>query len=257
MTYLSLRRAIFIAMILGMLALANMPSSAQTFSTNGVTGIAPDPEVLVSKAPSSNTTSGHNMEITLVDIKAVDAPALHTQNGKTGVGAEVRYGQGIIIDPAGIIATNRHIIGNAQHIYVMLSGGKVFDATVLRNSQADLCLIKIYAPFPLRAISMADPSDIQIGSNVIAIANAGFNPQRVLGGQVIKIFKETSSNNVEVLEMNIPLKPGDSGGPILNAEGSLLGLIMGKQISDPTKSYAIASSRIQQEYFKYRSSILQ
>ena len=87
-------------------------------------------------------------------------------------------------------------------------------------------------------------------------ANAGFNPQRILGGQVIKVFKETSSNNVEVLETNIPLKPGDSGGPILNEEGSLIGLIMGKRISDPSKSYAIASNRIQQEYYKYRNSIL-
>jgi S1-C subfamily serine protease len=127
---------------------------------------------------------------------------------------------------------------------------------VLRKAQADLCLIKINAPFPLRAIAMADSSEIYVGNNVIAITNASLNPRRELDGQVIKIFKEVSSNNVELMEMNIPLKPGDSGGPILNEQGSLLGLIMGKRISDPSKSYAIASSRIQQEYFKYRSSIL-
>jgi serine protease Do len=208
--------------------------------------------ILSSAAQSLATTEWS----ALVDIKAVDAPTLHTENGKTGIGAEQRYGQGIIIDAAGIIATNRHIIGNARHIYVRLSGGKVFEAFVLRNSQADLCLIKINDPLPLRAISLADPSEIQTGINVIAIANAGYNIQRKLGGQVIKIFKGTSSNNAELLEMNIPLKPGDSGGPILNEEGSLLGLIMGKKISDPGKSYAIASSRIQQEYFKYRNSVL-
>ena len=196
------------------------------------------------------------METTLVDIKAVDAPALHSQNGKTGIGSEERYGQGIIIDSDGIIVTNKHIIGNARHIYVMLSGGKIFEATVLRNSQEDLSLIKINAQYPLRAISLADPSDIHIGNNVIAIANSGFNLQRILGGQIIKVFKASSSDNVEVLETNITLKPGDSGGPILNEEGSLLGLIVGKQISDPSKSYAIASSRIQQEYFNYRNSIL-
>jgi serine protease Do len=147
-------------------------------------------------------------------------------------------------------------VGNARHIYVRLSGGNIYEARILRNSQADLCLLKINAPLPLRAISLADPSEIHIGINVIAIGNAGLNLQRKLGGQVIKIFKGTSSNNAELLEMNIPLKPGDSGGPILNVEGSLLGLIMGKKISDPGKSYAIASSRIQQEYFKYRNSIL-
>ena len=233
-------------------ALGPGTSWAQTFST----GVAPDSEVLVSQAQSDNKNAGHNMEITLVDIKAVDAPAMHSANGKTALGSEIRYGQGIIIDSTGIIATNKHIIGNAQHIDVMLADGKLYEAKVLRYSQADLCLIKINAPYPLRAISMANPDEIQIGSNVIAIANAGFNPQRVMGGQVVRVFKETSSNNVEVLEMNIPLKPGDSGGPVLNPEGSLLGLIVGKQISDPSKSYAIAASRIQREYFEYRDSIL-
>ncbi len=195
-------------------------------------------------------------DASLVDIKAVDAPAMHSENGKTGIGSEERYGQGIIIDSAGIIVTNRHIIGNARHIYVHLAGGKIFEASILLNSQADMCLIKINAPLPLRAISLADPSQIQIGINVIAVANAGLNLQRKLDGKVIRIFKGTSSNNVELMEMNIPLKPGDSGGPVLNEEGSLLGLIMGKKISDPGKSFAIASSRIRQEYFKYRNSIL-
>lgn len=253
MVLLDLKRAALFLVAFGVyLAFGTMAYPAQTFST----GAFPDPEVLVSQSRSSNNIPNHNMEITLVDIKAVDAPALHTEKDKTGVGSEERYGQGIIIDSGGIIATNKHIIGNAQHVYVMLSGGKIFEANVLRKSPTDLCLIKINAPYLLRAISLADPSEIQIGINVIAIANAGFNPQRVLGGQVIKLFKETSSRNVEILETNIPLKPGDSGGPILNSQGSLLGLIMGKQISDPSKSYAIASSRIQQEYFKYRNSIL-
>ena len=251
-----LQKTVFYITLNVFLVIGNMSNAAQNLSTNGVINLLFDPEVLVSQARSENQDSGHNMELTLVDVKAVDAPALHSQNGKTGIGSEVRYGQGIIIDSDGIIATNKHIIGNAQHIYVMLSGGKIFEASVLRNSQADLCLIKINAPYPLRAISLADSSDIQIGNNVIAIANAGFNLQRILGGQIIKVFKESASNNVEVLETNITLKPGDSGGPILNEEGSLLGLIMGKKISDPSKSYAIASSKIQQEYFKYRNSIL-
>jgi len=230
-------------------ALGVLTGGAQTLSS---LGIALDPSVLESLPHSSRL----NLDTSLVDIKAVDVPALHAENGKIGIGSEERYGQGIIIDSTGIIVTNRHIIGNARHVFVRLSGGQIFEAMILLNSQADLCLIKINAPLPLRAISMADPSEIRIGINVIAIANAGLNPQRKMGGQVIRIFKEGPANNVELMEMNIPLKPGDSGGPVLNQEGSLLGLIMGKKISDPGKSFAIASSRIQQEYFRYRNSIL-
>ena len=226
-----------------------VPSQAQSFFA----GVAPDPEVLMARPNNGN---GQNLESILVDIKAVDAPATHLHDGKVGVGSEVRYGQGIIIDSTGIIVTNRHVIGHATHIDVMLSDRKVIEAKVLRNSQADLCLIKVDSPDPLRAVSLADSSVVQKGLKVIAIANAGFNPQRIRGGEVINVFRGASSNTIEILEMNIPLRPGDSGGPILNEQGSLLGLIMGVQISDPNKSYAIASNRIQQEYFNYRNSIL-
>ena len=248
----SVLKKVAVYLTLGMFwGLGILSCAAQTFST----GLAPTPGVLVSQGLNSNN-NGQNLEKTLVDIKAVDPPALRTKEGRLGMASEERYGQGIIIDADGIIATNRHIIGNAQHIYVVLSGGKILEAKLIRNSKADLCLIKINDPTPLKAVSLADASDVRVGSNVIAIANAGFNPQRVLGGQIVQIFKEVSSDNIEMLETNISLKPGDSGGPILNENGSLLGLIMGKQISDPSKSYAIASNRIQLEYFKYRNSIL-
>ncbi len=252
MANLNLKRTVLYIALGTSWALGNVSAVAAPFDTSSF----PDPEVLVSQTKPSDNGPKQNMESTLVDIKAVDAPTLHSENGKIGIASEVRNGQGIILDSEGVIATNRHIIGNAQHIFVVLSGGKTFEANVLRNSQADLCLIKINAPFPLRAISLADPSEIQTGSKVTAIANAGLNPQRVMGGQIIKIFTGKFSSDAELLEMDITLKPGDSGGPILNEEGSLLGLIMGKQISDPSKSYAIASNRIQQEYFKYRNSIL-
>src|SRR3989338_6795852 len=89
-----------------------LPCSAQTF----VAGTRPDPAVLVSKSPIPR----FNLEISLVDIKVVDAPVLRAKNDTMAMGSEERYGQGIIIDSTGIIATNRHIIGNAQHIYVVL-----------------------------------------------------------------------------------------------------------------------------------------
>ena len=238
----------FLYLILGFsLFIIPSPGLAQPILTSA----GPDPEVLI----TPNNNSGKNLETTLVDIKAVDAPVLLKENGKTGIARQERNGQGIIIDPQGIIATNKHIIKNAQHIYVLLSDGRTFEGTVLRNSQADLCFLKINTPLPLKAISMANSSEIRIGNKITAFANAELNPQSIVNGQVVKIFKGQSSNNVELLEMNLRLQPGDSGGPILNEEGYLLGLIMGKQISDPSKSFAIASNVIKQEYFKYRNSI--
>ncbi len=250
-----LLKTMLLLMVLGvLLTLSGAPAMAQVLSI----GVLPDPGVLVSQARSSiNQSSGKNLEISLVDIKAVDTPTLQTHNGKNAMGAEQRCGQGIIIDSSGIIATNKHIIGNApQHIYVMLAGGRTFEAKVIQNSQEDLVLIKIEAPFPVPAMSLADSSQAQIGNPVLAIANASFNPHRKQSGEIIQVYREASSNTVAILEVNIRLNPGDSGGPILNQQGLLLGLIMANQKSDTTKSYAIASNKIEEEYHKYKGSTL-
>ena len=244
MVILQARKTIHFLSLSLFLSIGILPCTAQDLSL----GLAQDVGVLVS--------SNQGLEKSLVDIKAVDAPILGLDQGRMRIATIQRKGQGIIIDSQGIIATNRHIIGNATHIYVLLSNNETYEATLLHNSPSDLSLIKINARIPLRAISLADSSDIKIGVDVIAVGHGDYNPQRITDGQVIQIFKDTNSNNMEILEMNIPLKPGDSGGPILNKQGFLVGLIMAKQLSDPSKSFAIASNRIQQEYFKYQNSIL-
>ena len=221
-----LKKVVFYMVLGGCLVLGVEPSMAQTFSLG------------------------------IVNINAIDAETLQPHNGTIAMGSEQRSGQGIIIDPAGIIATNKHIIGNApQHIYVKLLGGRTFEAKIIQNSQADLTLLKINAPFPLPAITLGDSSQIQIGNRVLAFANAGLNPQQEQNGEVIQLYREVPSDTVAILEVNIRLKPGDSGGPILNEQGLLLGLIMANQISDATKSYAIASNKIRREYWKFKQNM--
>lgn len=256
---------------IGLIAFWTLGASP-SWSQGAPTSYSSDPEVLISppvqpsptetpeptpyQAPAKQPRAPKNQDPALVDIKAVDAPVFMTKDDKSGLASVQRYGQGIIIDPQGVIVTSKHIIRDARHVYVMLSSGRKFEATVLRKSESDLCLIRINAPFPLNAVPLADPSKLQVGSNITAMTNAGFNPQRQRSGQIINVFKGTSSDMVELLEMNISLNPGDSGGPILDNQGSLLGLIMGKKISDPTKSFAVSSSRIEQEYSAYRASVL-
>ncbi len=251
MKSLTFKRIVCSTLLGAFWALGIMPVQAQSI---GVGGFA-EPGVLVSPARTSNS-SMQNLETSLVDIKAIDAQTMHSQDGKTAMASDERVGQGIIIDPAGIIATSKHIIGNAQHIYAMLAGGRTFEAKVIHASEADLCFLKIDVPFTLSAITLADASQAQAGTPVFGLANAYLNAERRLNGQIIKLFKEEPSNNIGLIEMEMTLHPGDSGGPILNEQGSLVGLIMGNQKSDTTKSYAIASNKIQEEYLKYKNSVV-
>lgn len=194
----------------------------------------------------------------IVGIIAIDPGKLENRNGRKSIRTDERQGQGIIIDATGIIATNRHIIGPApQSIQVRLSDGRKYEATLVQNSPTeDLSLIKINADSTLRAMALADSSLAQIGNRVRALANAGAGLEAPKDGEIIQIYREAASDKIAILEVNIRLKSGDSGGPIFNEEGLLVGLIMANQISDNSKSFAIASNKIRQEYLKLKGSTL-
>lgn len=187
------------------------------------------------------------LETTVVDVIASDMAT-----------PEIRHGQGIVIDPAGIIVTNKHIIGkDPKEIQIGLADGHTYLGRVIHNSISDdIAFVKISPDRNLQAISWGDVAAIQIGKKVMALSNAALNAQRQQSGKIIQIYREAASNTVAILEVNIQLNPGDSGGPIVNDQGKLLGIILANQISDRTKSYAITANKIQQEYLKFKDSAL-
>ena len=196
-----------------------------------------------------------SIQPSIVEIRTVLAKALTTESGRKGIASYERHGAGIIIDPSGIIVTNTHIVINAPRILVGLSNGKTYEATVLFASEADFSFLKIDPPYKLRAISWADSSEAQVGEPIIALGNSELNNQSILGGQITSLLESMSNANIELFEVNLNLYQGDSGGPILDRQGRLLGLIMAKRISQDRKSYAIASNKIRQEYLKLKQKM--
>jgi S1-C subfamily serine protease len=192
----------------------------------------------------------------LVEIRTVDTKTFTENNGHTVVASYNSQGYGIIIDPDGTIVTNTHIIANAPHIFVGLSDGTVLEAKPVYSSDADFSFLKIDPPSPLRAITWADSSLAQVGTPIITLSNADDDHQHVLGGEITNLIEGMSSDKVELFELNLNLYHGDSGGPLLDNQGQLLGLIMAKRIDENNKSYAIASNKIQQEYLKYKRNLI-
>ena len=193
------------------------------------------------------------VEASIVDIRTVYSKTLTTKSGRKGIASYERHGAGLIIDPAGLIVTNAHIVINAPKILVTLNGGETCEANILySNTASDFSFIKISPPKPLQPIRWAESSELNLGDKIIALGNSEINSQSIISGEITSILTSKATGAIEFLEVNINLYQGDSGGPILDQQGRLLGLIMGKRLSQDRQSYAIASDKIRREYLNYR-----
>ena len=148
---------------------------------------------------------------------------------------EVGAGSGFIISSDGIILTNKHVVLDKDAKYtVIMSDGNKYPAKVLaRDPFYDLAIIKIQSKrgsFPV--VKLGDSNKLQTGQSVIAIGNALGQFQNTVSVGVIsglgrKInasggsFVETLDN---VIQTDAALNPGNSGGPLLNLRGEVIGI---------------------------------
>jgi serine protease Do len=139
---------------------------------------------------------------------------------------EKSSGSGFIISRDGTIVTNGHVIANAASITVRLANEEEYEATLIGvDTQTDLALVKIYASYALPTVSFERAAPVQVGDWVIAIGNPhGLNQSvtvgivsgkgRVLGAGPYDDFIQTDAS----------LNPGNSGGPLLNLYGEVVGI---------------------------------
>ncbi|MBF0571679.1 MAG: trypsin-like peptidase domain-containing protein [Candidatus Omnitrophica bacterium] len=167
-----------------------------------------------------------------------------------------RTAAGLVIDPYGIIVTNTHTIIHAPFIFVLLRDGTKLPAKILFSSKNyDFSFLKIRPPYPLQSVQWADSSLVKIGDHIIAVRNSDYNGQSIMSAHIKRILKRRRFTNHDFLELDIDLTHGDSGGPILDDQGRLLGMIMAKRQSMPNSSIAIASNKIRQQYLQYKKNM--
>ncbi|MBF0505001.1 MAG: trypsin-like peptidase domain-containing protein [Candidatus Omnitrophica bacterium] len=167
-----------------------------------------------------------------------------------------RTGAGLIIDPSGIVVTNTHTIINAPFIFIYLKDGTKLPAQLLfASGEYDFSFLRIQPPHPLQSVQWADSSRVVIGKQIIAIGNSDFNNQSIMSGRVTGLIQSFSQGTNDFFELDLDLYRGDSGGPILDDQGQLLGLIMAKRESQQNTSIAIASNKIRQQYLQYKRNM--
>ncbi|MCX8033808.1 MAG: DegQ family serine endoprotease [Thermodesulfovibrio sp.] len=139
---------------------------------------------------------------------------------------QTSLGSGVIVDGAGYILTNYHVIKGADEIKVKLYDKRVFDGTVIGyDAKTDIAVIKIKAD-GLRAIKWGDSDKLKVGETVIAIGNPyGLNLTVTSG-----IVSATGRANVGIsdyedfIQTDAAINPGNSGGPLVNVKGELVGI---------------------------------
>ena len=164
-----------------------------------------------------------------------------------------RFGAGVVIDPSGIIVTNIHTIYNANKIEVFFWDHTSTYAKVINLAPStDFALIKVSLDHPLKAIAFADSNQLQLGERVYNVGNSRLLKETISGGRVIGLGKsEKNPEETELFQINMNLYKGDSGGPILNEDGKLVGLMVAKETQANRSAFAIPSNKILQHYQDY------
>lgn len=134
-------------------------------------------------------------------------------------------GSGFIIDTAGYIVTNNHVIEDADEITVKLSNEKEYKAAVIgRDANTDLALIKIDAK-DLSALKVGDSEALEVGSWVVAIGSPFGLEQTVTAGIVSAKGRIIGSGPYDdFIQTDASINPGNSGGPLLNLNGEVVGI---------------------------------
>jgi S1-C subfamily serine protease len=146
-------------------------------------------------------------------------------------------GTGIVLTSAGVVLTNYHVVDGQQGISIRItSTGQTYPAAELGgDSGHDVAVLQIEGASGLATAPIGNSSDVHIGDSVTALGNAegrGGSPAVATGqvtalGQTITASDETGDSTETLsgmIQTNAPIQPGDSGGPLINSNGQVVGM---------------------------------
>jgi regulator of sirC expression with transglutaminase-like and TPR domain len=153
-------------------------------------------------------------------------------------GKQQGLGTGFVISADGLIATNYHVIGDARPITVQLADGSKHEATVVHASDKkfDLAIVKIDAKQKLTPLPLGDSSKLKQGQALVALGHPQGLEYSVVAGV---LSGKREFDGVSMLQLAIPIEKGNSGGPVLDSDGKVVGIVTMKSLVTNNLGFAV------------------
>jgi S1-C subfamily serine protease len=234
-----------------------LPVDARKINTVSVTALVSDN---VNSEQTSSSSSLIDMykktENSVVQITSQPNATANVIRQNALITKTTGFGSGFVYDSQGHIITNDHIVeGNKEIIYVKFADGNIYTANIIGiDSYSDLAVLQIAQNFSnerLIPLKLGNSSLLQVGQQVAAIGNP-FGIQNLMTEGIISGLNLLLPNNQtgfsipDVIVTDVPLNPGNSGGPLLNSKGEVIGINTAIAYSNQFSelSYSISSNII-------------
>jgi putative serine protease PepD len=167
-------------------------------------------------------------------VAAAVAPSVVAIQTTTSAGGGL--GSGVIIDDAGHVVTNNHVVAGAQddQVQVTLSDGRIFTADLVgTDPTTDLAVIKLVdPPQDLAAAALGSSAEVNVGESVMAVGNPLGLQSTVTTGIVSALDRPvttagedgSSTTVTNAIQVDASVNPGNSGGPLFDAQGHVIGI---------------------------------
>ncbi|TAM08367.1 MAG: trypsin-like serine protease [Paraburkholderia sp.] len=181
-------------------------------------------------APSDKAIHNQGQAPDFAGIVATYGPAVvhveaRSEGDDSGEGHSGALGSGFIVSPDGYILTNNHVVENADQVTIKLTDGRKFGAQVIGTDKAgDVAVMKIDGSgFP--TVKIGNPTNSRVGDWVVAIGSPYGLDNTVTSG-IISAKSRTLSDDspTHFIQTDVPVNPGNSGGPLFNLNGEVIGI---------------------------------
>ena len=190
-------------------------------------------DVTIQEAPpsegSSQGASGDSMSSSVRDVYTHDGPgvvSVDVASSATGPGG----GSGFVVDETGHIVTNQHVVGGADEVSVRFASGDRRDAEIIgEDPSTDVAVIKVEAPEEmLEPLTLGNSDSVGVGDPVIAIGNplnVGISVTTGIVSGTERPIKAPNNFTIDgAVQTDAAINPGNSGGPLLDSQGTVIGV---------------------------------